>query len=69
VVKKNGQIIKLKCKETIEIEEGDIVYINTPGGGGYGNPCQRSRKAILKDIEEGRISLEKAREKYCYVGE
>jgi N-methylhydantoinase B len=67
VVKKNGQIIKLKCKETIEIEEGDIVYINTPGGGGYGDPCQRDRKAILKDVEDRKISLERAKKKYCYV--
>ncbi len=66
VIKKDGSLIELGCKETITIEEGDIVYINTPGGGGYGDPCKRSKELILKDLEDGRISLERARKKYCF---
>ncbi len=66
VIKKDGSVIELECKESITIEEGDIVYINTPGGGGYGDPCKRKREFILKDLDEERISLERARSKYCF---
>lgn len=36
VVRANGEKIELKGLETIEIREGDVLRIETPGGGGYG---------------------------------
>ncbi len=66
VVKRDGRTIELGCKNTITIEEGDVVYINTPGGGGYGDPCKRDPKLVLRDIEERRVTIERARSKYCF---
>ena len=34
------------------------------GGGGYGDPKERSREAVKRDIENGYISLERARTVY-----
>jgi len=37
----------------LKLIQGDIVRLETPGGGGYGDPARRSRELIDKDIEEG----------------
>lgn len=43
---------------SIKIGQGDRVQLVTPGGGGYGPPRERSRRAILNDLIEGYISPE-----------
>jgi 5-oxoprolinase (ATP-hydrolysing) len=35
--KKSGQTIELSAADEMEVEEGDVFIIKTPGGGGYGN--------------------------------
>lgn len=35
----DGLIRRLKSKETVPLREGDTLIIETPGGGGYGNPA------------------------------
>jgi N-methylhydantoinase B len=42
------------------ISEDDVVTIRFPGGGGYGDPLERSPEAVWKDIEEGWVSIESA---------
>jgi len=36
VLKRNGKIIKCKSKQRLELEQGDIIRLETPGGGGWG---------------------------------
>ncbi len=67
IVRNNGERVELGCKKTVTINEGDMVYINTPGGGGYGNPCIRDREQVEQDIVEGKISRERAIKYYCYI--
>jgi len=50
----------------LPLESGDIVSICTGGGGGYGNPLERDKEAVRKDIENGYITLERARTVYGY---
>lgn len=38
IIRKNGEAIKLKGNDEIEMGEGDLFIIKTPGGGGFGNP-------------------------------
>lgn len=64
LVKADGLEERLLSKVTIEIYRGDTLIIRTPGGGGYGDPEERERDAILDDIENGLVSPEAAREKY-----
>jgi len=45
-------------KATMTLEPGTVVRIETPGGGGYGDPRGRERESILKDYREGRVSVE-----------
>ncbi len=39
--RKTGEVIKLKSKCTVHLEEGDLLIIKTPGGGGYGSPREK----------------------------
>lgn len=52
----------------IVLKEGDEVMLQSPGGGGYGSPAERSLEAIEEDIRQGFISLEAARQVYGYKG-
>jgi N-methylhydantoinase B len=44
----------------------EVVY-RTSGGGGWGNPLERDPARVLRDLREGYISIEKAREDYGVV--
>ncbi|MCD6513771.1 MAG: hydantoinase B/oxoprolinase family protein [Candidatus Odinarchaeota archaeon] len=61
VIKNNGEKITLRSKETIWLQQGDIIVIRTPGGGGYGNPIEREYKLVIEDLENEKISKEIAR--------
>ncbi len=65
LVRRDGTLEPLGCKRTVELEAGDAVYINTPGGGGLGDPCRRPRVRVEADVADGRVSRERARERYC----
>lgn len=54
----------LGAKATIELSPGDIVSYRTCGGGGYGPPEARDPNAVLGDVREGRVSLQRAEELY-----
>nr|BAL57583.1 N-methylhydantoinase B (ATP-hydrolyzing) [uncultured Chloroflexota bacterium] len=55
---------KLKSKGQDLLKKGDLVSLQTPGAGGYGNPLERDRAALLADIRDGKVSLKSAREDY-----
>ncbi len=42
----------------------DVYYTNWQGGGGYGDPLLREPDSVIRDLEEGKISLRAAREVY-----
>jgi N-methylhydantoinase B len=43
------------------------VVAYTPGGGGYGPPLERDPARVLKDVEEGWITVARARDAYGVV--
>jgi N-methylhydantoinase B len=47
------------------LRAGEWVEIITPGGGGYGAPARRDRALLARDLAEGRINEETARETYA----
>ena len=51
----------------IPLQAGDSVAFFTAGGGGYGDPRERSKEAIAVDLREGFVSDEKARELYAFT--
>ena len=48
----------------VPLEAGDTVTLVSAGGGGYGDPKERDREAVLRDYREGKISPETI--KSCY---
>ena len=40
----------------IRLQDGDVIEMRTPGGGGYGPVTQRPTEWIERDYREGRIS-------------
>jgi N-methylhydantoinase B len=65
--KPNGTVVKLKSKCTVKMNEGDILIIRTPGGGGYGDPHERDPSLVLQDVVNDLVSLESARRDYGVV--
>ncbi len=54
-------------KAYIPLAPGDRVQLNPPGGGGYGDPFQRSPQLVLNDVVNGYVSLEAAEREYGVV--
>jgi N-methylhydantoinase B len=63
-VRRGGEIIPLHSKASMDLKKGDILTIHVGGGGGYGDPAERSRAAIEQDIDDGLITAEAAHKSY-----
>jgi N-methylhydantoinase B len=48
------------------LQRGDLVTVLTQGGGGLGDPRDRDRDAVRRDIRLGKISLEAATRDYAW---
>ncbi len=56
VVRRDGRVERLQPLAIVELNPGDRLVIETPGGGGYGNPCHRNERLLESDVEEGKVS-------------
>ncbi|WP_404861772.1 hydantoinase B/oxoprolinase family protein [Georhizobium sp. MAB10] len=50
----------------IKLKRGQKVRLETPGGGGYGDPAERDRAAIERDVALGFVSEEAAERDYGF---
>jgi len=55
---------RLNAKALKDLKNGEIVHVNLPGGGGYGDPMKRDVEKVRWDVVEGYISAEEAERKY-----
>jgi N-methylhydantoinase B len=49
------------------LQAGDVFRLDTPGGGGYGDPLRRDPARVLQDVREGDVSIAAAAELYGVV--
>ena len=49
-----------KC-DGIRVQEGDVLYFNTWGGGGWGKPMERDPAEVLADVRRGLVTADGAR--------
>ena len=64
---RDGQRQALPSKVTnLMLRKGDVVRLETSGGGGFGRPQTRAREAIERDIHQGYVSAEAAAAVYGY---
>jgi len=64
----DGNVYFPQSKEVIKgIPKGTIFHEVAGGGGGYGDPLKRPVEKVLKDVQNGFVSIEKAKEDYGVV--
>jgi N-methylhydantoinase B len=46
------------------LHPGEVFSLETPGGGGLGNPLERDPSRVLNDVRNGYVTVQRAREVY-----
>lgn len=68
-VRRNGQAQDMKSKLSgLALRKGDVVRLETSGGGGHGDPTTRARDAVTEDVRDGYVSAVAAKELYGAEG-
>lgn len=57
----------LKSKGLDHLNKDDVVSLRLPGAGGYGDPTERDPALVLRDVRDGKVSLEAGRRDYGVV--
>ena len=60
---KNGKL-NVPKKTGLKLNKGESIIFKTGGGGGYGDPIERSNKKILNDLKQEYISKEYVKKHY-----
>ena len=61
---RDGVETRLSSKTTLDLVPGDVISVRTCGGGGYGAPEERDPERVLRDVLQGKVSAERARDIY-----
>ena len=64
VLNPDSEATELGSKVTFDLKPHDVVSYRTCGGGGYGPPEERDPQLVLRDVRDGKVSLERARQSY-----
>jgi N-methylhydantoinase B len=59
-----GNGTHLNAKALRDLEQNEVVHVNLPGGGGYGDPMKRDLEKVRWDVIENYISPEEAERQY-----
>ena len=55
---------QLRSKGTQEVPSGQRLVLDMPGGGGHGRPEERDPALVARDVANGYISVDEARDVY-----
>jgi N-methylhydantoinase B len=61
---RDGSHRQIPSKGSLQVSPGETLRVETCGGGGYGNVWERDAELVLRDVREGKVSAERARD--CY---
>ena len=61
------QAEEMDCMETRVLPAGTVVRLEQTGGGGYGNPFERPKELVVKDIDDGYVSPQAAAAQYKFT--
>ena len=61
------ELVPSKC-DRLPVEKGDLLLFETWGGGGWGNPLDRTEDKILLDVKRGLVTVEGARQYGLVIG-
>jgi N-methylhydantoinase B len=63
-VQVSGRMDDIPGKCVLRVEPGEKLIFDTPGGGGFGPPGQRSKEKLAEDVRTGLVSPDSARLDY-----
>lgn len=63
----DGTFVDVGKLDVLDVNKGDVVTIQTPGGGGYGRALERPAELVADDVRRGFITDEQALEDYGVV--
>ena len=55
---------KLHAKALKDLTKDEVIHVNLPGGGGYGDPFKRAPEKVLWDVIEGYVTAAAAEKQY-----
>ena len=64
---KNGECREMPSKFIATANKGDVLRLEMPGGGGWGNPLDRDPARVLADVVEEKVSRRRAENAYGVV--
>src|SRR5262249_21093032 len=67
VERADGSIEEIPSKRVFTLHQGESLHVDTPGGGGYGDPLERDPEAVRQDVYDRRITVLLARQQYGVV--
>ncbi len=53
--------------DVLEAQAGEVIHVETAGGGGFGNPFTRAPELVHRDVVDGLVSAEQAEQAYGVV--
>jgi len=65
-VERRGEVLHLGSKVNFALQKGDRLIIETAGAGGYGDPRERERAAVARDLAMEFITESEARDVYGF---
>ena len=64
ILRNDGRVERFGMCTTVRAEKGEVIRLTTANGGGYGDPGERERDAIERDLLNGYITPQQAHEEY-----
>ena len=64
IVRADASEPQVVYKGEYPLKANDVIWVESAGGGGYGNPARRARERVQKDLLFGYVTLEAARRDY-----
>lgn len=56
IIRADGRREEIKSKLVTHLNKGDRLFLNTAGGGGFGNVAERKASLIDRDLADGKVS-------------
>ncbi len=66
-LRKADEVIDVDAESFYDFDKGDVFEIYESGGGGYGDAKKRPVEKVREDVQNGVVSIDKAREDYGVV--
>ena len=64
IVRADGTVEQMPPMFVATLQPGDVFHHRMPGGGGHGDPSERDPEAVARDVRDGKVSVDAARELY-----